>query len=150
MLASSFHLSSPTVLITSIVIKFWNVWLTTLKFRMHGDKEIMVVLFSLTGHKSYKIIFFLFYSMRSESSISEAHKFDSLCVCQVKFSFLKLYQMTLFIIWTGTSFCQYSLHVLKYAPKILNCVIQKAECEKHTSSFTITNQLKKSYQSVSD
>ena len=117
---------------------------------MHGDKEIMVVLFSLNGHKSYKIIFFLFYSMRSESSISVAHKFDSLCVCQAKFSFLKLYQMTLFIIWTGTSFCQYSLHVLKYALKILNCVIQKAECEKHTSSFTITNQLKKSYQSVSD
>ena len=52
----------------------------------------------------------------------------------------------------GTSFCQteYSLHVLKYALKILNCVIQKAECKKHTSSFTITNQLKKSYQSVSD
>ena len=90
--------------------------------------------------------------MRSESSVSVARKFDSLCVCQAKFSFLKLYQMTLFIIWTGTSFCQteYSLHVLKYALKILNCVIQKAECKKHTSSFTITNQLKKSYQSVSD
>ena len=73
--------------------------------------------------------------MRSESSVSVAHKFDSLCVCQAKFSFLKLYQMTLFVIWTGTSFYHCSLHVLKYAPKFLNCVIQKIECENYNEAY---------------